>query len=93
MKNLKIAHKLGLLILFALAGFMGIGLIYVYGLKIQEEALIQQQRIAKITELVNKIHNGTLNARRREKEFLLHRKMVDADEHANTCLLYTSRCV
>jgi methyl-accepting chemotaxis protein len=84
MKNLKIAHKLGLLILFALAGFMGIGLIYVYGLKIQEEALIQQQRIAKITELVNKIHNDTLNARRREKEFLLHRKMVDADEHANT---------
>jgi len=81
MKNLKIAQQLSLLALFILASFIGIGLIYAYSLKIQEEALAQQERIAKIIRFIDAIHIDTLQARREEKDFLLYRKVSDAEEH------------
>ena len=82
MKNLKIAHKLWLLAAFIVIGFAGIGAIYWYSLEIQQEASVQQQRIAKITEHINAIYVDTLQARGQEKAFLIHRKMADADKHA-----------
>ncbi len=82
MKNLTIAYKLSLLAAFILVGFAVIGSIYAYSLQVQEESLAQQQRIANITQLINIIHIDSLQARRKEKDFILHRKVVDADEHA-----------
>ncbi len=63
-KDLKISYKiLGIVVLLVL-GFIGIGIVYNIGLDIQEEAITLDHH-------VNEVKVGILQARRREKDFLL----------------------
>ncbi len=63
-RDLKISYKiLGIVVLLVL-GFIGIGIVYNIGLDIQEKAISLDHRVSEI-----KI--GILQARRREKDFLL----------------------
>ncbi len=81
MKNLKIAHQLSMLGAFIVAGFIGVGLIYAYSLSIQRDAIAQERRVAETANRIDDIHIEALQARRKEKDFLLYLKAADAGEH------------
>lgn len=81
MKNLKIAYQLLALGVFIVAGFTGVGFIYAYSQLIQQDAMAQERHVAGIADQIDRIHIDALQARRKEKDFLLYLKAEDAEEH------------
>ncbi|HRD68437.1 MAG TPA: HAMP domain-containing protein, partial [Candidatus Competibacter sp.] len=81
MKNIKIAYQLLALGAFIVAGFIGVGFIYAYSQLIQQDAMAKERRVAEIADQIDGIHIDALQARRKEKDFLLYLKADDAEEH------------
>lgn len=82
--NLSIKRKLLLLSVFVTLGFVGIGSIYGYAIKLEKNAANADKRINSIRLTVEEISTGILQARRNEKDFLLRNDTKYLTKHKKT---------
>lgn len=74
--NMRLAHKLLLMLVIVLVGFGAVGASFYKAQKAEEDATIKALLAAGFGELVDRIDIGTLNARRYEKDFQIQKDMV-----------------
>ncbi len=81
-RNIKIAQKMGVLAGVLLAGLVFIAMVYLYGAVQREDATKVQLNVESMQLALANISEGILQARRREKDFLLRDDLNYVDKHA-----------
>ncbi len=73
--NMKLAHKLLLMLVIVLVGFMMVGISFYKAQKAEEIAALDALQASGFGELVDSIYIGVLNSRRYEKDFQIEKDM------------------
>ncbi len=73
--NMRLAHKLLLMLVIVLAGFMMVGVSFYNAQKAEEVAALDALQASGFGELVDSIYIGVLNSRRYEKDFQIEKDM------------------
>ena len=74
--NMRLAHKLLLMLLIVSVGFLLVGLSFFKAQKAEESAAKNARLESKFGAVVDRVDSGVLNARRFEKDFQIHRNIV-----------------
>ncbi|MDV7341316.1 HAMP domain-containing methyl-accepting chemotaxis protein [Terasakiella sp. A23] len=90
-KNAKVAVQINLIGLIALVGFLVIGVSFLFGEKHIEELQEEMNHDLKAMEVADNVHYEFLNARRREKDFLLRFDEKYIQKHAEVMALIDSQ--
>ncbi|MEH6631602.1 MAG: methyl-accepting chemotaxis protein [Halopseudomonas aestusnigri] len=80
--NMSIRFQILAICLFSLLGFIAIGSVYLVSSQIQKGFILHQEETLHILQLEEALDKGFLNARRREKDFLLRNDEKYAKQHA-----------
>jgi methyl-accepting chemotaxis protein len=83
-KNLKIMHKMILISIVLIVGFVIIGIVYGTGVSIQNETKLEGERVWHMDELVLELNISVLQARRNEKDFLMRKDLKYVKSQDNT---------
>ncbi len=81
LSNLKVTHKLMLLLAVLLVGFAGTGFTYQWLLSVNEQAQTEFERLNGLSALTLTVSEQVLQARRREKDFLLRNDLKYTEQH------------
>ena len=79
--NMRLAHKLLLMLVIVLIGFMMVGVSFYKAQKAEEEAGLNALQASGFGELVDNIYIGVLNARRYEKDFQIKKDMAFLEKY------------
>ncbi|WP_085909130.1 methyl-accepting chemotaxis protein [Kiloniella majae] len=82
--NLGIRFQILAICLFSLLGFIAVGGVYLISNQVQKGYLHTQDEARHVLELEERIDKNLLNARRREKDFLLRQDEKYVGQHAET---------
>ncbi|WP_085905617.1 methyl-accepting chemotaxis protein [Kiloniella majae] len=82
--NLGIRFQVLAICLFSLLGFIAVGGVYLISNQVQKGYLHTQDEARHVLELEERIDKNLLNARRREKDFLLRQDEKYVGQHAET---------
>ena len=88
--RLSIGLQIGLISLIALIGFGSVGIVMNQGLSEQTRILEEKRQADEGLRVTDTIRYLFLNARRREKDFIIRLKMKYADAHAKVSKLTKS---
>ncbi len=83
LRRLKITARVGLLAGIAIAATIVLAGVFLYGNRLTSAALDQQAEYMRLSDLAHKVEIGTLQMRRREKDFLLRRDLKYVDKYKN----------
>ncbi len=79
--NMRLAHKLLLMLLIVLVGFMMVGVSFYKAQKAEEIAALDALQASGFGELVDSIYIGVLNSRRYEKDFQIEKDMAYLEKY------------
>ncbi len=83
-ENMKILHKMVLIAVVLVVGFIVIGLVYNSGRNIQKTAKLEDKRVTAMDALTLELGIESLAARRNEKDFLMRKDKKYLDKQAKT---------
>jgi len=84
LSNLKVTHKLMLLLAVLAVGFSGTGLMYSWMLSTNQQADVENERLNELSLLTLKVSEQILQGRRHEKDFLLRNDLKYTVQHEET---------
>jgi len=83
LRNMRITHKLSLILVIVLFGFAAIGIAYKYVLDTNNQSTTDTEQLSDFGTHVDKVHIDLLEARRIEKDFIIQNELSLIDQFEN----------